>query len=71
MAGAVGSPYPTEQGINLINLVSLLAQSLTVLNNPLAGKPVVTSKVQKLNHLLGTGQGTSSPAGRELISLAC
>ena len=60
---------PTIQGTNLTNLVSLPMQTIAELNDPLVAKPVMKSKVQKLNHLSGTGKGASSPEGRALISL--
>ena len=57
MAGVVSSLSPKIQDNYLPNLFRLFMQTITVLNDPLSGKPVTKFKVQKLKHLSGTGKG--------------
>ena len=60
MVGVVSSPSPAKKGTNLTSLVSLSMQTITELNDPLAGKPVIKSKVQKSNRLSNTGKGVTA-----------
>ena len=64
-------PIPHQTSQQLDQLALFINTNQNVLNRPLVGKPVMESKVQESNCLLGTGKGASSIARSALISLAC